>query len=228
MDYKIATRAISGRLLGVISSIVGSDQMCGIPGRTISENLTLICDLIEYADRADLPLALLSLNQEKAFDRVDWAFLQRILAKFGFGDSFRPWIGLFYTDVESAVVIHGWTSFFKPSCGVRQGFPLSPLLCVLCIEALACSITAAPNIEGVKLEKRLSAWKGRQLAFQGKATVINTLALSQLWHLCHVFVVPEWAVKLRRPFGVSSGPGGRSWSPDAPFVCLRLRVVLGS
>jgi hypothetical protein len=66
VDYKIASRAISRRLLGIIGSIVGSDQTCGIPGRTISENLTLICDLIEYADRADLPLALLSLDQEKA------------------------------------------------------------------------------------------------------------------------------------------------------------------
>jgi hypothetical protein len=37
VDYKIATRAISGRLLGVIGSIVGYDQTCGIPGRTISE-----------------------------------------------------------------------------------------------------------------------------------------------------------------------------------------------
>ncbi|CAB4018750.1 Hypothetical predicted protein [Paramuricea clavata] len=46
-----------------------------------------------------------------------------------------------------------------------------------------------------KLEQRLSAWKGRQLTLQGKATVINTLALSQIWHLCHVFVIPEWAIK---------------------------------
>ncbi|CAB4034137.1 Hypothetical predicted protein [Paramuricea clavata] len=293
VDYKIATRAISGRLLGVIGSVVGSDQTCGVPGRTILENLTLIRDLIEYADRADMPLALLSLDQEKAFDRVDWAFLQRILSKFGFGDSFRQWICLFYTEVQSAVVINGWTSsFFQPSRGVRQGCPLSPRLYVLCIEALACMITASPDIEGValpgcdqvfkysgyaydtsiavtsdvsmaatfdvyalyekasgaklnrgkskgmwlgawksrqdspygiqwvkelrvlggtfsagdysvptweppvsKLEQRLSAWKGRQLTLQGKGTVINMLALSQIWHLCHVFVIPEWAIK---------------------------------
>lgn len=94
VDYKIATRAISGRLLGVIGSVVGSDQTCGVPGRTISENLTLICDLIDYADHADMPLAILSMDQEKAFDRVDWAFLQRILSKFGFGDSFRQRIRL--------------------------------------------------------------------------------------------------------------------------------------
>ena len=46
-----------------------------------------------------------------------------------------------------------------------------------------------------KLEKRLMAWSGRQLSFQGKTVVINTLALSQIWHLCHVFVISPWAEK---------------------------------
>ncbi len=77
VGYKIATRAISGQLLGVIGTVVGYDQTCGIPGHTISENLTLIRDLIGYVDRADMPLALLSLDQEKAFDHVDWDFLHR-------------------------------------------------------------------------------------------------------------------------------------------------------
>jgi hypothetical protein len=41
-----------------------------------------------------------------------------------------------------------------------------------------------------KVEKRFLSWKGRQLTFEGKATVISTLALSQIWHLCHVFTIP--------------------------------------
>ena len=293
VDYKVATRAISGRLLAVIGSVVGPDQTCGVPGHTISENLFLIRDLIEYAEQEDLPVALLSLDQEKAFDRVDWGFLLRTLETFNFGPDFCRWVKLFYTDVESAVVINGWTSsFFRPSRGVRQGCPLSPLLYVLSIEVLAANIRAAPGITGVflpqsleqfkcsgyaddttiapttdesieeifavyskferasgarlnrgkskgmwlgswkqrtdtpfgiqwvnqlpllgatfsagdyseptwepavaKLEKRLSDWSGRRLSFQGKTTVINTLALSQIWHLCHIFPVPQWAVK---------------------------------
>ena len=40
---------------------------------------------------------------------------------------FCRWVKLFYSDVESAVVINRWTSsFFRPSRGVRQGCPLSP------------------------------------------------------------------------------------------------------
>jgi hypothetical protein len=124
----------------VIGTVVGTDQTCGVPGRTISENLSFIRDLIEYVEREDLPVALLSLDQEKAFNRVDWGFLLRIFEHFNFGPSFCSWIKLFYTDVESAVVINGWTStFFKPSRGVRQGCPLSPLLYVLCIEILAAT-----------------------------------------------------------------------------------------
>ena len=46
-----------------------------------------------------------------------------------------------------------------------------------------------------KLETCLSGGSGRSLSFQGKAVVINTLSLSQIWHLCHVFLIPRWASK---------------------------------
>ena len=116
-------------LTSVLSSITGPDQMCGVPGRTISSNFFLIRDLLEYVDREDIPLALLSLDQEKAFDWVDWGFLLRTLETFNFGPTFLRWIKLFYTNIESAVVINSWTSsFFQPSQGVHQGCPLSPLL----------------------------------------------------------------------------------------------------
>ena len=108
--------------------------MCGVCGRSISENLYTIRDLLEYVDRENLPLALLSFDQEKAFDRVDWGFLHRILKTFNFGPDCMNWVKLFYTDVESAIVIKGWTSsFFRVDTKgldislVRQGCPLSPL-----------------------------------------------------------------------------------------------------
>ena len=38
----------------------------------------------------------------------------------------------------------------------------------------------------------MASWKGRNLSFQGKALIINALALSQIWHLCTVFSMPGW------------------------------------
>ena len=101
---------------------------------------------------SDVPVAILSLDQEKAFDRVDWSFLRRTLHQMGFGPDFVQWVNLLYCGVQSAVNVNGHlSSFFSLSHGVRQGCPLSPLLYVLYAEVLACNIRANPSISGLVL-----------------------------------------------------------------------------
>ena len=58
----------------VIATVVAPDQTCGVPGRYIGENVAFLRDVAELANEYNLPVALLSLDQEKAFDRVDWPF----------------------------------------------------------------------------------------------------------------------------------------------------------
>ena len=129
MDYKLAARVITGRLLKVIHLVVDKDQTCGVPGRFIGENVALLRDVAEYALASGAPVAILSLNQEKAFDCVDWGFMCSTLSAMGFGPSFISWVDLFYFRVQSAVNVNGYLSpFFNLSRGVRQGCPLSPLL----------------------------------------------------------------------------------------------------
>ena len=152
VDYKLASRAIAGRLLRVIHLVVSPDQTCGVPGRFIGENVALLRDVVNYAESSGTPVAILSLDQEKAFDRVDWGFMRSTLVSMGFGPSFVAWVDLFYTHVQSAVNVNGYlTPFFSLSRGVRQGCPLSPLLYVLVSEVLACSIRADPRIQGLSL-----------------------------------------------------------------------------
>ena len=152
VDYKLCARVLAGRLLKVIASVVAPDQTCGVPGRYIGENVAFLRDVVEMANRYNLPVALLSLDQEKAFDRVDWPFLFATLAKMGFGDNFIRWVRLLYTDVRSSVLVNGYTSRpFKPSRGVRQGCPLFPLLYVLIMEVLAANVRGHPDITGLRL-----------------------------------------------------------------------------
>ena len=71
------------------------------------------------------------------------------LGRMGFKYSFLRWVGLFYTQVQSAVIVNGDISpFFSLSRGVRQGCFLSPLLYVLVAETLAVNIRCNPGIPG--------------------------------------------------------------------------------
>ena len=110
-----------------------------VPGRSIFSNLHLVRDLIECCNFKNLPPAIISLDQEKMFDRVNWNFLDRVLQRMNFGPEFKQWIGpefkqwirVIYTNVSSACLYSGFvTSFFEISCGARQGF--LPVICPGC------------------------------------------------------------------------------------------------
>lgn len=128
VDYKLASRLIAGHLLKVIHLVVDKDQTCGVPGRFIGENVALLRDVIDYASSSDIPIAILSLDQEKAFDRVDWSFMRSVLSAMGFGPSFISWVDLFHCCVQSSVNVNGYLSpFCSLSWGVRK-----VVLCLHC------------------------------------------------------------------------------------------------
>ena len=114
VDYKLAARVVAGRLLKVIHLIVAKDQTYGVPGRFIGENVSIIRDVVSFASRTGVPLAILSLDKEKAFDRVDWGFMRAALGRIGFKYSFLRWVSIFYTQVQSVVIVNGHISPFFP------------------------------------------------------------------------------------------------------------------
>lgn len=84
---------------------------------------------------------LLSLDAQKAFDRVRWRFLYQTLSAFGFHQDFIEWIKIIYKDPKSRIRINSCCSdFFFLKRGVRQGDCLSLLLFAVSIEPLAQSI----------------------------------------------------------------------------------------
>ena len=140
------------RLQKVLDSVLDIDQTCGVPGRSIFDNLFLIRDIIEYADQKQIPGVLISLDQEKAFDQIDRGFLDKVLQSMNFGPIFRQWVKTLYTGTEAAVINNGWlSSYFPVTRGVRQGCPLSPLLYCLGAEVLSAYIRSDDDISGFTL-----------------------------------------------------------------------------
>ena len=125
-DYKILTKALANRLQRVMPLIVHTDQTASVKGWTINDNVRLLHDVIYYANYCDIPLAVITVDQLKAFDRLSHDFLFTILDAFGFGPAFTQWIRVLYNSVSSSVLTYGWlTSFIGPPRGLRQGCALS-------------------------------------------------------------------------------------------------------
>ena len=120
----------------------------------------MVRDIIDLVNKNDDQAALLFLDQEKAFDRVNHSVLYKIMEAFGFGETFINWIRLIYSNATTRLIINGFLSDKIPlHSGVRQGCPLSALLYVMVIELLALQLRANPNIIGftVQGEKIISS-----------------------------------------------------------------------
>lgn len=152
VDYKICSKAISLRLSKVLDSIVDPDQTCSIPGRSIVSNLILLRDTLDHIERTGETGILVSLDQEKAFDRVNRTFLLNLLEHLGFGPFFLNCIHTLYNGANMRIIVNGFLSEkILIERGVRQGDSLSPMLYILCVEVLACKIRSCKDIEGFLL-----------------------------------------------------------------------------
>ncbi|CAM2115990.1 unnamed protein product [Caretta caretta] len=92
--------------------------------------------------RDGLSFALLSLDQEKAFDRVDHGYLLSTLQAFGFGPQFVSFLRVLYASAECLVRLN-WTLTEPVSFGrgVWQGCPLSGQLYTLEIKPFLCLLS---------------------------------------------------------------------------------------
>ena len=149
-DYKIATKVIANRLKTHLHKLINNDQTGFLKGRFIGENIRLIDSVVNYTAAKKIPGLLLFLDFEKAFDTLEWPFIQKTLISFGFGPSIVQWFKTFYNNIESCIMNNGWASnFFSVHRGVRQGCPLSPYLFILSAEILAKAIRKNEDIKGL-------------------------------------------------------------------------------
>lgn len=151
---KILSKVLTSRLLEILPRIISFQQNGFVPGRQILDSIISVHENIHSLKVVNNQGFFLKLDMAKAFDRVNWQFLLRIMKAFGFGDKFIQLCSQLMETSSSTVIVNGSpSSFFKISRGLRQGDPISPIPSSILAECLGRFIfknVEDGNLKGLK------------------------------------------------------------------------------
>lgn len=184
VDVKILAKILARRLESIMPLIICDDQTGFIKGRHSYSNIRRLLDVILTPSSSDSPEIVISLDAEKAFDRVEWAYLFFSLKQFGFSNNFISWIKLLYSSPSASVCTNNQRSTpFPLFRGTRQGCPLSPLLFALAIEPLSAALKKEIGFKGITrwgVEHRVSLYADDLLLYVRDPLVSIPNILTQL------------------------------------------------
>ncbi|GLT35685.1 hypothetical protein SLA2020_101160 [Shorea laevis] len=135
--YKIITKLLANRLRMVLNDIIDNQQVAFIKGKQLVDCVTIANEVIDEARRKHKSCFFFKVDFEKAFNNVHWGFLDYMLRRMGFGETWCGWIKeCLQSSIVSILVNGSATREFKAKKGLRQGDPLSPLLFLIVAEGL--------------------------------------------------------------------------------------------
>lgn len=128
--YKIASKVLANRLKVILPQIISPLQSAFVPGRLILDNTLVATEVAHFMNKlrsTNEGFFSLKLDISKAYDRLEWSFLEAIMSKMGFR---RQWIDIVMCSIKSvsySIIVNGDpTGYIVPTRGIRQGDPLSP------------------------------------------------------------------------------------------------------
>ncbi|XP_030479414.1 uncharacterized protein LOC115696664 [Cannabis sativa] len=157
--YKCISKILALRLKPLLPNIISPAQSAFVHGRLIAENTAVSREIVHSMKqkKGNKGYMMIKLDMEKAYDKMDWGFILATLKGLGFHQNFVKWVEKCITIRQMGLLINGSVQgSIKPTCGLRQGDPLSPALFIIAADILWRLITTRMNegsIHGFKVSR---------------------------------------------------------------------------
>ncbi|XP_074304928.1 uncharacterized protein LOC141639779 [Silene latifolia] len=150
--YKCIAKILCNRLSEVLPAIISPTQSAFIKDRDIVENILICQDITKLYNRKHCsPRVIMKLDLQKAYDSIEWSFLEDMLKALNFPTHFLNMLMECVTTPHFSLSLNGEQfGYFKGRRGLRQGDPLSPLLFTVCMEYLSRVLNRVKDIPGFK------------------------------------------------------------------------------
>lgn len=123
----------------MLPMIISQEQARFVQGRSIIENVLMMQEIIaKIMKRGKIHNLVIKLDIMKAYDRVEWLYLLKVLRKMGFGEILIDMLfRLLNNNWYSLLLNRQPKGFFKSSKGIKQGDLVSPILFIIAAEVVS-------------------------------------------------------------------------------------------
>ena len=144
---RVVSKVLANKLKLILPNVISDSQSAFVPNQLITDNTTVAFEVFHRMRNKRIRKKgqmAIKLDISKAYDQVEWAFLQQIVLKLGIDGR---WVRLAMETIHTtsySILINGEPKgYITPSRGIKQGDPLSPYLFLLCAKSLSSFIRKA-------------------------------------------------------------------------------------
>ncbi|XP_017614083.1 uncharacterized protein LOC108459248 [Gossypium arboreum] len=210
--YKIISKALANRLKVVLPQCISQNQSAFIPGRMIHDNVLVAHELMHYlrsSTNGPNKGCMIKLDMIKAYDRVEWSFLEKVMIRMGFSrenqhgkaEAFKRILHNFTRMSGQSINLDKSMVYFSPNTPTSQCMLLGDLLKMKVVDKLdgylGLPIPAGKKRSSTflntldRLASRINSWSKRLLSNGGKEVFIKSVIQAIPTYAFSVFMAPK-------------------------------------